>query len=91
MVIAAPIVGIIVWWRSSWALPQKTQTSLMGLLWLSCLFWGFLLMISSTYGNVPYTSLHIRDDMQDAGAALGLLLVVLGVYLGFTLGKPNRK
>jgi hypothetical protein len=59
--------------------------------WLGCLLLGILLMISAATEGFPYTSVHIRgEEFQYAVGALGLLLAVVGVYLGFSLGKKKR-
>ena len=59
--------------------------------WLSCLLWGILLMISSATEGFPYTSVHIRgEEFQYAIGVLGLFLAVLGVYVGFAIGKKKR-
>ena len=49
----------------------RATTALKEMLWLSCLLWGFLLMISAAEG-FPYTSIHIRGDLaQDLVGAPG--------------------
>jgi len=66
-------------------------TALREILWLSCLLWGILLMISAATEGFPYTSIHIRGDLaQDALGALGLFLAVVGVVLGFSFGKKRK-
>jgi hypothetical protein len=61
------------------------------MLWLSCLLWGILLMISAVTEGIPYTSIKIRGDFaQDAVGALGLFLAVAGVFLGFSIGKTRK-
>ena len=66
-------------------------TALREILWLSCLLWGILLMISAATEGFPYTSIHIRGDLaQDALGALGLFLAVVGVVLGFSFGKKGK-
>jgi hypothetical protein len=67
-------------------------TPLKEMLWLSCLLWGILLMISSATEGIPHTSIHIRGEfVQDAVGALGLFLAAVGVVLGFSFGKKKRK
>jgi hypothetical protein len=69
-----------------------TQNALKELLWLSCLLWGFLLMISAATEGFPYTSIHIRNELaQDAIGALGLALAVFGTYYGFAIGQTKRR
>jgi len=66
-------------------------TALREILWLACLLWGILLMISAATEGFPYTSIHIRGDLaQDALGALGLFLAVVGVVLGFSFGKKRK-
>jgi hypothetical protein len=66
-------------------------TALREILWLSCLLWGILLMISAATEGFPYTSIHIRGDLaQDALGALGLFLAVVGVVLGFSFVKKRK-
>ena len=66
-------------------------TALREILWLSCLLWGILLMISAATEGFPYTSIHFRGDLaQDALGALGLFLAVVGVVLGFSFGKKRK-
>jgi hypothetical protein len=60
-------------------------------LWLSCLLWGILLMISAATEGIPYTSIHIRGELlQDAVGAFGLFLAVVGVVVGFSVGKKRK-
>lgn len=48
-------------------------------------------MIVATTEGIPYTSIHLRaDTYQTAVGVLGLFLLLVGIYLGFDLGK-NRK
>ena len=66
--------------------------ALKEIFWLSSLMAGFLLMISAATEGVPYTSIHIRNELwQDAIGGLGLFLAMLGVYLGFAIGKAKKK
>jgi hypothetical protein len=66
-------------------------TALKEMLWLSCLFWGIVLMISAATEGFPYTSIYIRGEFsQDAVGALGLVLAVVGAVLGFSLGKKRK-
>jgi hypothetical protein len=38
----------------------------------------------------PFTSIHLRDEFwQDAIGGLDLFLALLGVYLGFAVGKTK--
>ena len=66
-------------------------TALKEILWLSCLLWGILLMISAATEGIPYKSIHIRGEYaQDAVGALGLFFAVVGVILGFSFGKQRK-
>jgi hypothetical protein len=66
-------------------------TVLKEIFWLSCLLWGILLMISAATEGLPYTSIHIRGELlQNAVGALGFLLAVVGVILGFSSGKTRK-
>ena len=48
-------------------------------------------MISAATEGFPYTSIYIRGEYsQDAVGALGLLLAVVGVVLGFSFGKKRK-
>jgi hypothetical protein len=59
--------------------------------WLACLLLGILLMIVGATEGVPYTSLHVRGEtFQTVIGGLGVFLAVLGVYIGFHLGKKKR-
>jgi hypothetical protein len=54
--------------------------------------WGILFMIAAATEGFPFTSIHIRDEFwQDAIGGLGLFLALLGVYLGFAVGKTKGK
>ena len=69
----------------------SARKGLQEILWLSCLLWGFLLMISAATEGFPYTSIHIRGDLaQDIVGALGFLLAMFGVYYGFALGQTKK-
>ena len=41
----------------------SARKGLQEILWLSCLLWGFLLMIAAATEGFPYTSIHIRSDL----------------------------
>jgi hypothetical protein len=70
----------------------KIITALKELFWVSCLMWGILLMISAVGEGVPYTSIPIRNEFwQEVIGGLGLLLAVVGVYVGFSIGNIRRK
>jgi hypothetical protein len=85
------IAGLLIWWRSGWAMTSSARKGLQEILWLSCLLWGFLLMISAATEGFPYTSIHIRSDLaQDIVGALGFLLAMFGVYYGFALGQTKK-
>jgi hypothetical protein len=67
-------------------------TALREIFWLSCLVWGFLFMIAAVGEGIPYTSIYVRDEFwQDAIGGLGLFLAMLGVYLGFSIGKTKKR
>jgi hypothetical protein len=85
------VAAVFAWWRSGWTMSPTTQTALREIFWLSCLLWGFLLMISAATEGFPYTSIHIRNDLtQDVVGGLGLLLAVFGVYYGFAIGQKKK-
>jgi len=68
-----------------------TKYAFREMIWLSCLMWGILLMISAATEGFPYTSIHIRGEFaQDAVGALGVFLAVVGVILGFSFGKKRK-
>ena len=82
---------VLAWWRSGWTTSPTTQTAPREIFWLSCLLWGFLLMISAATEGFPYTSIHLRNDLvQDVVGGLGLLLAVFGVYFGFAIGQKTK-
>jgi hypothetical protein len=66
-------------------------TALKELFWLYCLMWRILFMIAAATEGFPFISIHIRDEFwRDAIGGLGLFLAVVGVYLGFAVGKTKR-
>ena len=68
------------------------RKALQEILWVSCLMWGILLMISGATEGFPYTSIHIRDELaQDIVAFIGLFLAIFGTYYGFSLGKMKKR
>jgi hypothetical protein len=90
-ILIVAVVVVLAWWRSGWTMSPTTQTALREIFWLSCLLWGFLLMISAATEGFPYTSIHLRNDWaQDVVGGLGLLLAVFGVYCGFAIGKKKK-
>ena len=59
--------------------------------WLGCLLWGILFLIVGTTEGVPYTSIHVRGEfLQVTVGMIGLVLAVVGMYLGFRIGKRRR-
>jgi putative Mn2+ efflux pump MntP len=59
--------------------------------WLVCLLLGIVLMIVGVTEGVPFTSFPVRDEMlQLAIGAVGLFLALLGVYIGFRIGKRRK-
>ena len=92
LIVVIAIAGLPIWWRSGWAMPPSVRKALQELLWLSCLGWGFLLMISGATEGVPYTSIHIRGDLaQDIVGFTGLFLAIFGTYYGFWIGKVKKR
>jgi hypothetical protein len=90
-ILITAVATILAWWRSGWTMSPTTQNALREIFWLSCLCWGFLLMISAATEGVPYTSIHIRGDLaQDVAGGLGFLLAVFGVYYGFAIGQKKK-
>ena len=90
-ILIVAVATVLAWWRSGWTMSPTTQTALREIVWLSCLCWGFLLMISAATEGVPYTSIHFRGDLaQDVAGGLGLLLAVFGVYYGFAIGQRKK-
>jgi hypothetical protein len=60
------------------------------MIWLPCLLLGILLMIVGTTEGVPYTSIHVRGDtLQIAVGVVGLFLSLVGIYIGFEIGKKK--
>jgi hypothetical protein len=48
-------------------------------------------MIAALGEGFPFTSVRIRNEVtQEAVGAFGLLLAMIGVYLGFSFGVKNR-
>jgi hypothetical protein len=61
------------------------------MIWLPCLLVGILLMIVGATEGVPYTSIHVRNDtLQIAVGVIGLFLSLVGVYIGFEIGKKKN-
>jgi hypothetical protein len=61
------------------------------MIWLPCLLVGILLMIVGATEGVPYTSIHVRGELlQIAIGVVGLVLSVIGVYIGFEIGKKKK-
>jgi hypothetical protein len=90
-ILIVSVAAVLAWWRSGWTMSPTTQTALREIVWLSCLLWGFLLMISAATEGVPYTSIHLRTDLaQDAVGGLGFLLAAFGVYYGFAIGQKIK-
>ena len=86
------IAGFLIWWRSGWAMPPLARKALQELLWLSCLGWGILLMITGATEGFPYTSIHIRGDLaQDIVGFIGLGLAIFGTYYGFSIGTTKKR
>ena len=86
------IAGFLIWWRFGWAMTPSARKALQEILWVSCLMWGILLMISGATEGFPYTSIHIRDELaQDIVAFIGLFLAIFGTYYGFSLGKMKKR
>src|SRR5262245_40574227 len=84
------VACLLIWWRSGWAMSPLGRTS-KEILWLSCLCWGFLLMISAATEGVPFTSIQLRGELaQDVVGAIGLLLAAFGIYYGFSIGQIKR-
>jgi hypothetical protein len=47
-------------------------------------------MIVGTTEGVPYTSIHVRGDtLQIAVGVVGLFLSLVGIYIGFEIGKKK--
>jgi hypothetical protein len=77
--------------RKAIEMPASVAKAFEEMFWLSCLLLGILLMISGATEGVPYTSVHIRGEtFQNAVLGLGLFLAVLGVYIGFRIGKKKK-
>ena len=86
------IAGLLIWWRSGWAMPPSVRKALQELFWLLCLGWGILLMISGATEGFPYTSINIRGDLaQDIVGFIGLGLAMFGTYYGFWIGKVKKR
>jgi uncharacterized membrane protein len=86
------IAGFLIWWRSGWAMTPSARKVLQEVLWVSCLMWGILLMITGVTEGFPFTSIHIRGELaQDIVAFIGLFLAMFGIYYGFSLGKTKKR
>jgi hypothetical protein len=61
------------------------------MLWLPSLLIGILLMIVGATEGVPYTSIHVRgESLQLAVGLIGLVLALVGIYIGFGIGKKKK-
>jgi hypothetical protein len=77
--------------RKAIEMPASVAKALEETFWLACLLLGVLLMISGATEGVPYTSVHIRGEtFQNTVLGLGLFLALLGVYIGFRIGKKKK-
>jgi len=77
--------------RKAIEMPTSIAKAFAEMFWLACLLLGVLLMISGATEGVPYTSVHISGEtFQNAVLGLGLFLAVLGVYIGFRIGKKKK-
>ena len=77
------IAGLLIWWRSGWAMTPSARKAPM---------WGIVLMITGATEGFPYTSIHIRDDLaQDIVGFIGLFLAMFGTYYGFAIGKMKKR
>ena len=86
------IAGFLIWWRFGWAMTPSARKVLQEVLWVSCLMWGILLMISGVTEGFPFTSIHIRGELaQDIVAFIGLFLAMFGIYYGFSIGKMEKR
>ena len=86
------IAGLLIWWRSGWAMTPSARKALQEVLWVSCLMWGILLMITGATEGFPYTSIHIRGELaQDIVAFIGLGLAMFGTYYGFAIGSTKTR
>ena len=91
LIVVIAIAGLLIWWRSGLAMPPSIRKALQEILWLSCLGWGILLMISGATEGFPYTSIHIRGDLaQDIVFTIGLLSTLFGTYYGFAIGQKKK-
>ena len=92
LIVVINIAGLLIWWRSGWAMPKSVRKALQEILWMSCLMWGILLMISGATEGFPYTSIHIRGDLaQDIIFTIGFILAIVGIYYGFSIGKLKKQ
>jgi hypothetical protein len=90
LIVVIAIAGLLIWWRSG-AMPPSVRKALQEILWLSCLMWGIVLMISGVTEGFPYTSIHIRGDLaQDIVFTIGLLSAAFGTYYGFAIGQKKK-
>ena len=62
---------------------------LQEILWLSCLMWGILLMISGATEGFPYTSIHIRGDL--AQSIVGFIGLGLAMFWVFTTASRSDR
>lgn len=72
-------------------MPYVHQKTAVDVIWLPCLLVGILLMIVGTTEGIPYTSIHVRNEsIQIVIGVVGLLLCLVGVYIGFEMGKKKK-
>jgi hypothetical protein len=92
LIVAIAIAGLLIWWRSGLAMLLSVRKALQEILWLSCLGWGILLMISGATEGFPYTSIHLRGELaQDIVFTIGFILVIVGTFYGFSLGQMKKR
>ena len=73
-------------------MPTSLAKAFEEMFWLACLLLGVLLMISACDGgrSVHVCTYQRRNISERSPGVFGLFLAVLGVYIGFRIGKKKK-